>query len=142
MDFTPTPENKVAVSLMRDSSASIEEIVEATKLAKSTARGHIYSEYYDGPTSMERLQAYHDRMDKLLRVHTRLPEQIMLDAARGGEDCSTSTSCEGAPDHAAPARNAEAERQATFRRMLEVPYRTRASASSRSSSSWLPWQGP
>jgi hypothetical protein len=90
MGFTPTLENKVAFSLMRYSSASIEEIVEATKLAKSTARGHIYGEYYDGSTSMERLQAYHDRMDKLVRVHTRLPEQIMLDAARGREDCSMS----------------------------------------------------
>jgi hypothetical protein len=42
-------------------------------------------EHYDGPTSMERLQAHHDRMDKLARVHTRLPEQIMLDAALAAE---------------------------------------------------------
>jgi hypothetical protein len=87
MDFTPTAQNKVAVSLMRDSGASIEVIIEATKLAKSTVRGQIYGEYYDGPTSMERLHAYHDRMDKLLRVHTRTPEQIVLDAACGREDC-------------------------------------------------------
>src|SRR5262245_31549 len=44
-------------------------------------RARIDNEQYDGPTSMERLQAHHDRMDKLARVHTRLPEQIMLDAA-------------------------------------------------------------
>jgi hypothetical protein len=81
MDFTPV-ENETTFSLLRDSSASIEEIVEATKLAKSTMRGHIYGEHYDGPTSMERLQAYHDRMDMLMRVYPRLPEQIMLDAAR------------------------------------------------------------
>jgi hypothetical protein len=34
---------------------------------------------------MERLQAYHDRMDMLMRVYTRLPEQILLDAARAAE---------------------------------------------------------
>jgi hypothetical protein len=75
MDFTPL-ENEATFSLLRD---AIEEIVEATKLAKSTVRGHIYGEHYDGPTSMERLQAYHDRMDMLMRVYTRLPEQILLD---------------------------------------------------------------
>jgi hypothetical protein len=55
------------------------------KRAKWARRGHIDGEHYDGPTSMERLQAHHDRMDKLARVHTRLPEQIMLDAALAAE---------------------------------------------------------
>jgi hypothetical protein len=70
-----------------DTRTSIEEILEATEPATGARR-------YDGPTSMERLQAHHDRMDKLARVHTRLPEQIMLDAAlvaerlqhEGGDD--------------------------------------------------------
>jgi hypothetical protein len=90
MDFTPL-EIEAIFSLLLDASASIEETVEATKLAKSTVRGHIYGEHYDGPTSMERLQAYHDRMDVLMRVYTRLPEQIMLDAARAAERIGVSS---------------------------------------------------
>jgi hypothetical protein len=70
---------------------SIEEVVEATTLGKSTLRGHFYGEHYDGPTSMERLQAYHDRMDMLMRVYTRLPEQILLDAARAAERIDVSS---------------------------------------------------
>jgi len=84
MNFTRL-ENEATFSLLRDPRAAIEEIVEATKLAKSNVRGHIYDEHYDGPTSMERLQVYHDRMDMLMRVYTRLPEQIILDAARAAE---------------------------------------------------------
>jgi hypothetical protein len=90
MNFTPL-EDEVTFSLLRDSSASIEEIVEATKLAKSKVRGHTYGEHYDSPTSMERLQAYHDRMDILMGVYTRLPEQIMLDAARAAEQIGVSS---------------------------------------------------
>ena len=70
---------------------SVEEVVEATTLGKSTLRGHFYGEHYDGPTSMERLQAYHDRMDMLMRVYTRLPEQILLDAARAAERIDVSS---------------------------------------------------
>ena len=66
------------------SDPSIEMIVEATTAHKSAVPSHFYGEHYDGPTSMERLQAYHDRMDMLMRVYTRLPEQILLDAARAG----------------------------------------------------------
>jgi hypothetical protein len=77
-----------------DTRTSIEEILEATEPATGARRARIDGEHYDGPTSMERLQAHHDRMDKLARVHTRLPEQIMLDAAlvaerlqhEGGDD--------------------------------------------------------
>jgi hypothetical protein len=66
-----------------DTRTSIEEILllEATEPATGARRARIDREHYDGPTSMERLQAHHDRMDKLARVHTRLPEQIMLDSA-------------------------------------------------------------
>ena len=73
------------------SGPSIEEIVEATTLRKSTVPSHFYGEHYDGPTSMERLQAYHDRMDMLMRVYTRLPEQILLDAARAAERIDVSS---------------------------------------------------
>ena len=68
-----------------DTRTSIEEILEATEPATGARRARIDNEHYDGPTSMERLQAHHDRMDKLARVHTRLPEQIMLDAALAAE---------------------------------------------------------
>ena len=64
---------------------SNEEILEATQPATWVGRARIDREHYDGPTSMERLQAHHDRMDKLARVRTRLPEQIMLDAALAAE---------------------------------------------------------
>ena len=67
-----------------DTRTSIEEILEATEPATGARRARIDGEHYDGPTSMERLQAHHDRMDKLARVHTRLPEQITLDAALVG----------------------------------------------------------
>jgi hypothetical protein len=73
-------------SLREPSDPSIEEILEAAKLAKWAGRGHIDGEHSYAPTSMERLQAHHDRMDQLMRVHTRLPEQIMLDAARSRAD--------------------------------------------------------
>ena len=77
-----------------DTRTSNEEILEAAEPATWVGCARIDNEHYDGPTSMERLQAHHDRMDKLARVHTRLPEQIMLDAAlaaerlqhEGGED--------------------------------------------------------
>ena len=77
-----------------DTRTSIEEILEATEPATGARRTRIDRGHYDGPTSMERLQAHHDRMDKLACVHTRLPEQIMLDAAlvaerlqhEGGDD--------------------------------------------------------
>jgi hypothetical protein len=73
---------------------SIEETLEATKPATRAGRARIDGEHYNGPTSMERLQAHHDRMDKLAFVHTRAPEQIILDAAlaverlqhEGGDD--------------------------------------------------------
>jgi hypothetical protein len=68
-----------------DTRTPIEEILEATKPATCAGRARIDGEHYDGPTSMERLQAHHDRMDKLARVRTRLPEQIMLDAALAAE---------------------------------------------------------
>ena len=68
-----------------DTRTSIEEILEATKPATSAGRARIDGEHYDSPTSMERLQAHHDRMDKLACVRTRLPEQIMLDAALAAE---------------------------------------------------------
>ncbi len=68
-----------------DTRTSNEEILEATELATWVGRARIDNEQYDGPTSMERLEAHHDRMDKLARVHTRLPEQIMLDAALAAE---------------------------------------------------------
>ena len=68
-----------------DTRTSNEEILEATEPATWVGRARIDREHYDGPTSMERLQAHHDRMDKLARVHTRLPEQIMLDAALAAE---------------------------------------------------------
>ena len=68
-----------------DTRTSIEEILEATEPATGARRTRIDRGHYDGPTSMERLQAHHDRMDKLARVHTRLPEQIMLDAALAAE---------------------------------------------------------
>ena len=68
-----------------DTRTSKEEILEATEPATWVGRARIDREHYDGPTSMERLQAHHDRVDKLVRVHTRLPEQIMLDAALAAE---------------------------------------------------------
>ena len=40
---------------------------------------------------MERLQAYRDRMHILMRVYTRLPEQILLDAARAAERIDVSS---------------------------------------------------
>ena len=49
---------------------SNEEILEATQPATWVGRARIDREHYDGPTSMERLQAHHDRVDKLARVHT------------------------------------------------------------------------
>jgi hypothetical protein len=64
-----------------DTRTSIEENLEATEPATGARRARIDREHYEGPTSMERLQAHHDRMDKLARVRTRLPDQIMLDAA-------------------------------------------------------------
>src|SRR5262249_56358735 len=60
---------------------SIEETLEATKPATRAGRARIDGEHYNGPTSMERLQAHHDRMHKLACVHTRAPEQIIIDAA-------------------------------------------------------------
>jgi hypothetical protein len=81
-------ESEVTVldGIEKTSDPSIEEILEAAKLAKWAGRGHIDGEHSYAPTSMERLQAHHDRMDQLMRVHTRLPEQIMLDAARSKAD--------------------------------------------------------
>ena len=68
-----------------DTRTSNEEILEAAEPATWVGCARIDNEHYDGPTSMERLQAHHDRMDKLARVRTRLPEQIMLDAALAAE---------------------------------------------------------
>ena len=53
-----------------DTRTSNEEILEATEPATWVGRARIDREHYDGPTSMERLQAHHDRVDKLARVHT------------------------------------------------------------------------
>jgi hypothetical protein len=59
--------------------------VDARTLIKRAGHTHVDGEHYDGPTSMQRLQAYHDSIDELMRVHTRLPEEIMLRAARAVE---------------------------------------------------------
>jgi hypothetical protein len=77
-------ESEVAFWPPQRTGFSIEETVEAEPIGE-IVRGHVDGPTHEGPTAMERLQALHERLDKLLGVHTRSPEQILLDAALAAE---------------------------------------------------------
>jgi hypothetical protein len=90
MDGTTILESEVVCWPLQDIGFSIEEIVEAEPIAK-IVRGHVDAPIHERPTAMDRLQALHQRLDELLGVHTRSPEQILLDAALAAERVAAHT---------------------------------------------------
>jgi hypothetical protein len=84
MDLTTEMEGEVVFWPLQDTAFSIEEMVEAEPIAE-IVRGHVDGPTHERPTAMDRLQALHERLDELLGIHTRSPEQILLDAALAAE---------------------------------------------------------
>ena len=84
MDVTTILEGEVVFWPQQDPGFSIEEIVEAEPIVE-IVRGYVDGPTHERPTAMDRLQAFHERLDELLGVHTGSPEQILLDAALAAE---------------------------------------------------------
>ena len=84
MDVTTIMKGEVVFWPLQDTDFAIDGIVEAETIAESV-RGCVDSPTYERPTTLARLQALHDRLDKLLGIHTASPEQILLDAALAAE---------------------------------------------------------
>jgi hypothetical protein len=84
MDVTTILEGGVVFSPRQDTGFSIEEIAGAEPITE-IVRGYVDGPLRERLTAMGRLQPLHERLDELLGVHTRSPEQILLDAALAAE---------------------------------------------------------